>query len=136
MSFWDKPRQVMIEFRETAQVGLSKEGYATPSAGVRIRLIETNSVGDMKRDGLHLSLLALLVMPLVFALGWWARDVNYGHASDGLQRSIAELNTRHQDDLLLDELRGAGVETGGPAALGSADKQAFANQLDRFLARS
>jgi len=36
---------------------------------------------------------------------------------------------------LLDELRGSGVETGGPAALGAGDRQAFANQLDRFLAR-
>lgn len=35
----------------------------------------------------------------------------------------------------LDELRGAGVETGGPAPLGPKDKQAFANQLDRILAR-
>ena len=26
MSSWDKPRQVMIEFRDTARVGLSKEG--------------------------------------------------------------------------------------------------------------
>jgi uncharacterized protein YaiI (UPF0178 family) len=36
---------------------------------------------------------------------------------------------------MLDELRGCGVETGGPAALNIADRQAFANQLDRFLAR-
>jgi hypothetical protein len=36
---------------------------------------------------------------------------------------------------MLDELRGAGVETGGPAAIGPNDKQAFANQLDRFLAQ-
>ena len=35
----------------------------------------------------------------------------------------------------LDELRGAGVETGGPTPLGPKDKQAFANQLDRILAR-
>jgi uncharacterized protein len=35
----------------------------------------------------------------------------------------------------LDELRGAGVETGGPPPLGPKDKQAFANQLDRILAR-
>lgn len=35
----------------------------------------------------------------------------------------------------LDELRGAGIETGGPAPLGPKDKQAFANQLDRILAR-
>lgn len=36
----------------------------------------------------------------------------------------------------LDELRGAGVVTGGPAALSSSDRQAFANQLDRILARA
>ncbi|MEA3465613.1 MAG: YaiI/YqxD family protein [Thermodesulfobacteriota bacterium] len=36
---------------------------------------------------------------------------------------------------MLDELRGCGVETGGPAAFAAGDKQAFANQLDRFLAR-
>lgn len=36
---------------------------------------------------------------------------------------------------MLDQLRGAGVRTGGPATLSHADRQAFANQLDRFLAR-
>ncbi len=36
----------------------------------------------------------------------------------------------------LDELRGSGIETGGPAALSQADRQSFANALDRFLARA
>ena len=35
----------------------------------------------------------------------------------------------------MEELRSAGVETGGPAAFSQADRQAFANQLDRLLAR-
>ncbi|MDX9945440.1 MAG: DUF188 domain-containing protein, partial [Azonexus sp.] len=35
----------------------------------------------------------------------------------------------------METLRNSGVETGGPAALSSADRQAFANQLDRLLAR-
>ncbi len=35
----------------------------------------------------------------------------------------------------MDVLRSSGVETGGPAALSQKDRQAFANQLDRFLAR-
>ena len=35
----------------------------------------------------------------------------------------------------MESLRSAGVETGGPAAFSQADRQAFANQLDRFLAR-
>jgi uncharacterized protein YaiI (UPF0178 family) len=35
----------------------------------------------------------------------------------------------------LDTLRSSGIDTGGPAAFGHADRQAFANQLDRLLAR-
>ena len=35
----------------------------------------------------------------------------------------------------MDELRNAGVETGGPSAFSQRDCQAFANQLDRFLTR-
>jgi len=36
----------------------------------------------------------------------------------------------------MDTLRSSGVETGGPPAFGHADRQTFANQLDRFLARN
>ena len=36
----------------------------------------------------------------------------------------------------MDGLRGAGVETGGSAAYGPRDKQAFANALDRILTRA
>jgi len=35
----------------------------------------------------------------------------------------------------MDGLRSSGVETGGPPALNQSDRQAFANQLDKFLAR-
>lgn len=35
----------------------------------------------------------------------------------------------------LEELRGAGVSTGGPPPLGLAERQAFANALDRLLAQ-
>jgi hypothetical protein len=34
---------------------------------------------------------------------------------------------------MMDELRSTGVVTGGPAPLSHADRNAFANQLDRFL---
>lgn len=34
---------------------------------------------------------------------------------------------------MLDELRSTGVQTGGPAPLSLADRNAFANSLDRFL---
>ena len=35
----------------------------------------------------------------------------------------------------MDTLRGSGVETGGPPAFNQADRQAFANRLDRFLTK-
>lgn len=36
----------------------------------------------------------------------------------------------------MDELRGSGVNTGGPASLGKRERQLFANQLDRWLAKA
>lgn len=35
----------------------------------------------------------------------------------------------------MEELRGAGVQTGGPSAFHARDRQAFANQLDRWLSQ-
>ncbi len=36
---------------------------------------------------------------------------------------------------LMDELRGSGMETGGPTAYSARNKQDFANQLDRLLTK-
>lgn len=36
----------------------------------------------------------------------------------------------------MDELRGSGVATGGPAVLNQRDRQAFANALDSFIAKA
>jgi len=35
----------------------------------------------------------------------------------------------------LDTMRSSGIQTGGPATFNQSDRQAFANQLDRWLAR-
>ena len=35
----------------------------------------------------------------------------------------------------MDTLRSSGIETGGPSALNQSDRQAFANQLDKFLSK-
>jgi uncharacterized protein YaiI (UPF0178 family) len=35
----------------------------------------------------------------------------------------------------MDTMRGSGIHTGGPPALNHGDRQAFANELDRFLTR-
>lgn len=44
----------------------------------------------------------------------------------------ARLNIRD----FMETLRASGVQSGGPAALSQADRQQFANQLDRILARA
>ena len=50
------------------------------------------------------------------------------YSSENIQERLALRN-------FLDELRGTGVQTGGPAALDNTDRKRFADQLDRFLAR-
>jgi len=49
--------------------------------------------------------------------------------------SLTEANTRQRLNMrdFMDDLRGAGVLTGGPAQYGPKDKQRFANALDRWL---
>lgn len=51
------------------------------------------------------------------------------YTADNIQASLTLRN-------FMSELRGSGVDTGGPPAFTQADRQAFANQLDRFLLRS
>lgn len=43
----------------------------------------------------------------------------------------ARLNMRD----FMDTMRASGIQTGGPPALNQSDRQAFANNLDRFLTR-
>lgn len=49
----------------------------------------------------------------------------------------SESNIRERLSLrnFLDQLRSSGVETGGPPAFNRRDREAFANQLDRFLVK-
>ena len=49
------------------------------------------------------------------------------YTAENIQERLALRN-------FLDTLRGSGVQTGGPAPLDLADRKAFADQLDRFLA--
>ena len=36
----------------------------------------------------------------------------------------------------METMRSSGIQTGGPPILGSSDKQAFGNQLDKWLSRN
>ncbi|GAV21058.1 hypothetical protein MMIC_P2037 [Mariprofundus micogutta] len=50
------------------------------------------------------------------------------YTSDNVRRALSVRN-------MMDEMRGAGVVTGGPPAFNQADRMKFANQLDRFLTK-
>jgi len=60
-----------------------------------------------------------------------------GHALNPRGELYGPENIRELLDMrnFMDTLRGSGVATGGPPAFGHADRQNFANALDRFLAR-
>jgi uncharacterized protein YaiI (UPF0178 family) len=49
----------------------------------------------------------------------------------------SEANIRERLNMrdFMETLRSSGIQTGGPAALNQRDRQAFSNELDRFLAR-
>ncbi|MCP5278834.1 MAG: YaiI/YqxD family protein [Thiobacillus sp.] len=60
-----------------------------------------------------------------------------GHALNprGEFYSLDNIRERLNMRDFMEALRGSGVEVSGPAPFAQADRQAFANQLDRFLAR-
>lgn len=60
-----------------------------------------------------------------------------GHALNPRGEFYSKENIQERLNMrnFLDELRSSGVNTGGPAAFSQGDRQAFANQLDRFLAK-
>ncbi len=60
-----------------------------------------------------------------------------GHVIDPRGEQYTEENIRERLSLrnFLDELRGSGVETGGPPPLNQSDRQTFANKLDSLLTR-
>jgi len=51
----------------------------------------------------------------------------------GERYTVDNIKQRLQMRDMMDQLRSSGVETGGPSTLKQSDRQAFANQLDRFL---
>ena len=60
-----------------------------------------------------------------------------GHALNPRGEFYTPENIRQRLNMrdFMEQLRNSGVGTGGPAKLGQADRQQFANQLDRFLAK-
>jgi len=87
-------------------------------------IVEHSSAGDVAITA-DIPLAALLVPKGVIVID--PRGEEYSAESIGERLSVRNF---------MDGLRGAGVETGGAAAYGARDKQAFANALDRVLTRA
>ena len=107
-------------------------GYAYLSA-VRVdggpdvadrHIAEHSLAGDVAVTA-DIPLAALLVPKLVIVID--PRGDEYTLESIGERLSVRNF---------MEGLRGAGVETGGHAAYGAREKQAFANALDRVLTRA
>lgn len=60
------------------------------------------------------------------------------HVINPRGEAYTEANVRERLNVrdMMDELRGAGLVTGGPSSYNDKDKQSFANSLDRWLQRA
>ena len=89
-----------------------------------VYIAEHAEAGDVAVTA-DIPLAALLVPKSIVVID--PRGVEYTAESIGERLSVRNF---------MDELRATGVETGGPAAYGAREKQAFANALDRALTRA
>ena len=87
------------------------------------RIVELMQAGDLVVTG-DIPLAAAVIEKGGHVLGPRGEEFT----EENIQERLAMRN-------LMDELRNTGLETGGPAALGKGDRQAFANGLDRLLTR-
>jgi len=60
----------------------------------------------------------------------------FGLSSRGEFFSEANIRERLNMRDFMDTMRSSGIDTGGPPPLSHSDRQAFANELDRFLVRN
>lgn len=86
-------------------------------------IVQHVSAGDLVITG-DIPLAAQLVEKKAFVLS--PRGERFNAENIGERLSIRDM---------LEELRGAGVETGGPAAFSSSDQREFANALDRLMVK-
>ena len=106
------PRSVLISHRTVAH-GLDAADDA---------IVEWAAAGDLAVTA-DIPLAARLVDKGVLAIN--PRGELY--SAENIRQQLSMRN-------FMDELRGSGVQTGGPGAFNQRDRQAFANQLDRLLA--
>ena len=87
------------------------------------RIVELMQTGDLVVTG-DIPLAAAVIEKGGYVLGPRGEEFT----EENIRERLAMRN-------LMDQLRSTGLDTGGPAALGKGDRQAFANGLDRLLTR-
>ena len=131
-----------ILFRAATRTGISttlvanKLLYVPPSPNIRAMQVEKgfdvadNKIVELLEAG---DLVITADIPLasqVVAKGGYALNPRGEfYTSANIAERLAMRN-------LMEELRSTGVELGGPATFNQSDRQAFAAELDRFLARN
>ncbi|MCF8198617.1 MAG: YaiI/YqxD family protein [Sulfuritalea sp.] len=86
-------------------------------------IVEQVSAGDLVITA-DIPLAALVIDKRAFALN--PRGELY--TAENVRQALDMRN-------FMDSLRSSGIDTGGPPAFSQADRQSFANELDRFIAR-
>ncbi|MBN1142572.1 MAG: YaiI/YqxD family protein [Deltaproteobacteria bacterium] len=137
------PRAIKeILFRAAGRLGLpltlvaNKALQVPPSPHIRvIRVAAGFDVADREIERLLQPGDLVVTADIPLAAAVIAKD---GHALDPRGEFFTRDNIGERLAMrnLMDELRGVGMEAGGPSAFTHADRTAFANQLDRFLARN
>ncbi len=132
-------KEILFRAAERLQVQLTlvanKMLYCPPSRVIRAMQVPAgfdeadNKIAQMVAPG---DLVVTADIPLaadVIARGGHALNPRGEfYTKDTIQEKLTMRN-------FMDGLRSSGVETGGPPAFSQRDTQAFANQLDRFLAK-
>ena len=131
-----------ILYRAAARTGLSmtlvaNQPLAMPRGATTVRFIQVAGGFDVADNEIVRRLTAgdlvvtqdIPLAALVLAKGGIALNPRGElYTADNMAERLSMRN-------FMDELRGSGVQTGGPAAFHARDRQAFASQLDRWLAR-
>ena len=133
-------KDILFRAAERAQVPLTlvaNQAIRTPPSQF-IKALQVASGFDVADDRIvELTELGDLVITADIPLAAGVIEKG-GHALDPRGEFYTKDNIKERLAMrkLMDELRSSGVETGGPATFSNADRQAFANKLDRFLVAS
>ena len=96
--------------------------------GAGLDVADNTIVKEMESGDLVITADILLAAEVIGKDGYALNPRGEFYSKENIEERLTMRN-------FMDELRDAGVNTGGPATLNQKDRQAFANQLDRFLAR-